>query len=208
MGCHPSNKIKRERERERERSDIIGVCAAGSIISVLTQWGATLVIKIRERERECPCERERERKESSLFLRRHFLNAQTPLSVAHRAPHARLRPGSTHESGHRAPPQPQKIRIRARQKSVAPLLIRHTDTRTLATVALVNAVASGVTQTPPMHRNSHPAASAPDPRSQLPTCTIDSRFRAAGAGCGTVADQSGVHVPRLGHPSGWRVPAG
>jgi len=35
VGCHPSNKIKRERERERE----------------LTQWGATLVIK-RERERE------------------------------------------------------------------------------------------------------------------------------------------------------------
>jgi len=32
------------------------VCAACSIISVLTQWGATLVIKIRERERE----RERE----------------------------------------------------------------------------------------------------------------------------------------------------
>ena len=32
------------------------MCAACSIISVLTQWGATLVIKIRERERE----RERE----------------------------------------------------------------------------------------------------------------------------------------------------
>ena len=29
-------------------ADIIGVCAACSIISVLTQWGATLVIKIRE----------------------------------------------------------------------------------------------------------------------------------------------------------------
>jgi hypothetical protein len=28
------------------------VCAACSIISVLTQWGATLVIKLRERERE------------------------------------------------------------------------------------------------------------------------------------------------------------
>ena len=28
------------------------MCAACSIISVLTQWGATLVIKIRERERE------------------------------------------------------------------------------------------------------------------------------------------------------------
>jgi hypothetical protein len=28
------------------------VCATCSIISVLTQWGATLVIKIRERERE------------------------------------------------------------------------------------------------------------------------------------------------------------
>ena len=42
MGCHPSN-TNRERERESE-------CAACSIISVLTQWGATLVIKIRERE--------------------------------------------------------------------------------------------------------------------------------------------------------------
>jgi hypothetical protein len=29
---------------------MIRVCAACSIISVLTQWGATLVIKIRERE--------------------------------------------------------------------------------------------------------------------------------------------------------------
>ena len=28
------------------------MCAACSIISVLTQWGATLVIKLRERERE------------------------------------------------------------------------------------------------------------------------------------------------------------
>ena len=47
----------RERDiGEREREDIIRVCAACSIISVLTQWGATLVIKIRERERE----RERE----------------------------------------------------------------------------------------------------------------------------------------------------
>ena len=38
----PSLSLERERERE----------AACSIISVLTQWGATLVIKIRERERE------------------------------------------------------------------------------------------------------------------------------------------------------------
>jgi hypothetical protein len=48
-GCLPPG----EREiGEREREDIIRVCAACSIISVLTQWGATLVIKIRERERE------------------------------------------------------------------------------------------------------------------------------------------------------------
>jgi len=43
---------REERERERE---IIRVCAACSIISVLTQWGATLVIKLREREREIVC---------------------------------------------------------------------------------------------------------------------------------------------------------
>ena len=36
--------------RERERACVL--CATRSIISVLTQWGATLVIKLRERERE------------------------------------------------------------------------------------------------------------------------------------------------------------
>ena len=37
----------REREREREI-----MCAACSIISVLTQWGTTLAIQLRERERD------------------------------------------------------------------------------------------------------------------------------------------------------------
>jgi hypothetical protein len=52
--CSLQASYRLERERERERpADIIRVCAACSIISVLTQWGATLVTKNkRERERE------------------------------------------------------------------------------------------------------------------------------------------------------------
>jgi hypothetical protein len=93
------------------------VCAACSIISVLTQWGATLVIKLRER---CVF----------AFLRQHDFERskpQTPLSVAAalRTP-ASLPRRSTHQSGHRAPPQPQKS-ASARLKSVAPLILRHTQ---------------------------------------------------------------------------------
>ena len=40
---------------------MIRVCAACSIISVLTQWGATLVLLIKMRERERERERESER---------------------------------------------------------------------------------------------------------------------------------------------------
>ena len=47
------------------------MCAACSIISVLTQWGATLVIKIRERERE------RERKGKCLVIEILSLQANT-----------------------------------------------------------------------------------------------------------------------------------
>jgi len=41
--CHPSNKIKGEKERERHVM-LVASYAACSILRVLTQWGATLVI--------------------------------------------------------------------------------------------------------------------------------------------------------------------
>ena len=79
---------------------MIRVCAACSIISVLTQWGATLVIKIREREREfslfcavvwCRCSRVRFSKglwrgvgEERAIRRPHY---PTVLPITRVAPH-------------------------------------------------------------------------------------------------------------------------
>ena len=45
--------------RERERACVL--CATRSIISVLTQWGATLVIKLQSQQKKTKRERERER---------------------------------------------------------------------------------------------------------------------------------------------------
>ena len=102
----------------------------------------------------------------------HHDDAQTPLSVVGgRAPHARL-PPAEHPPirPSRTSPATKNSHPRARKKSVAPLLLRHTDTCTPATavkVALINAVASDVTQTPPIATATPPPA-LPTPAANCP----------------------------------------
>ena len=75
------------------------MCAACSIISVLTQWGATLVIKVREREREGEREREREKeRESSPLSTDCNITARSSLAQCCGAVRARVVVGLLEES--------------------------------------------------------------------------------------------------------------